>query len=140
MRKPIILVLLALAAHATAKDQKVACPEELEAAAVRIAEPPKGWRGLVPARFRLQTAGITLGPLEQHAAQLGETEKLGGKRFKVSYPFMKDSPEEKWLTCRYGVNEGLVLGTRLPDGTRTCEMLYTPDGHGLFKIDITCKQ
>lgn len=139
MRKSVTLVLLALAAHAPAKEQKIACPEELEAAAVRITEPPKGWSGLVPARFRLQAAGITLGPLEQHAAQLGETEKLGAKRFKVSYPFMKDSSEEKWLTCRYGVNEGLVLGRRLPDDTRTCEMLYTPDGHGLFDIDITCK-
>lgn len=135
----VTLLLLAFAAPAFANEQKLACPEELEAAAVRITDPPKGWTGMVPARFRLQAAGITLGPLEHRAAQRGVPEKLSGKRFKISYAHLKDAREEKWLTCHYGANEGLVLGKRLPDNTTTCDMLYTPDGHGLHQIDIACK-
>lgn len=139
MRTTIGLLLLAVAGTAPAKDQKIACPEDLEAAAVRITEPPKGWTGFIPARFRLQAAGITLGPIEQRAAQLGEAEKLSGKSYRITYPHLKDSKEEKWLTCHYGLNEGLVLGTRLPDHTSTCEILYTPDPHGLRSISITCR-
>lgn len=137
--KTVITLMLALAASgAAAKDQKIVCPEELSAIAVQVSQPPPGWSGYVPARFLLQAAGVTLGPLEHRAVQLGEHHELGKKRFKMVYPHLKDWKGEKWVTCEYGMGAGLVLGRRLPDNTAQCIMVYTPDERGVNSIDITC--
>lgn len=130
------LILAVAVTGAGAKEQKVVCPEEVPAVAVRIAETPPGWSGFVPERFRLRTAGVTVGYLERRAAQLGEPHKLGGGRYKIVYPHLKDRKEEKWVTCEY---DGLVLGRRIPDDTAQCTMVYTPSGHDLRTIDITCR-
>lgn len=135
MRIIIYIALASATTSAACKDQKYVCPEELPAVAVKIVEAPPGWSGYVPERFPLRLAGVTVGYLEHSGMLLGEQTKLKGGSFRVDYPNLGARKEEKWLTCDY---DGHVLGHRLPDDTARCTMVYTPDGQGSYKINITC--
>ena len=92
-----ILILLALIAPAgvVAKEQKIACPEEVPAHAVQVKESPSGWTGYVLEQFRLRSAAVTLGYVERRAVQLGEHQKMSGGRYKIVYAHLGMRKEEK---------------------------------------------
>jgi hypothetical protein len=133
----IFATALAFAAPvAAASGLAVDCPAQLPAEAVRVVRPAPGWTGFVPSFFLLHSVGVTAGRLEERATLRGEHQQLPHRAYRVTFP-LDDSKGEKWLMCEYAQGQ-IIQARRLPDETRRCDVLYTPDKQGGFTIQAKC--
>lgn len=113
------------------------CPAQLAADAVKVVRPAPNWTGFVPSFFVLDSVGVTVGALQERATLRGDYQELPHKAYQVSFP-LDDAKGEKWLMCEYA--RGLIVqAQRLPASTTRCDVLYTPDKHGILSIKTTCQ-
>lgn len=132
------LVLSVAAAASTT--QEIACPAELPASAIAVTHAPEGWAGFVPTRLLLHDVGLGTGPLEDRATLVGEHRKLGRGAFTVTYGALRGwDKRDRWLMCRYGEGNDIVVAKRLPGGVDQCSVAYTPDQWGGNNIKIACR-
>ncbi|MDL2355917.1 MAG: hypothetical protein QFF03_11735 [Pseudomonadota bacterium] len=138
-------IVPALAPSARAAEQRIQCPRELPASALRFAETPAGWTGFIPYRFPLNSAQFMSGPPSDMAISMGEEVKLDKHRRQVRYAGLNEGIQYKggkWMACFYGGGNDAILSRRLADDTSECVVTYTSYTRNRLdgtNIDIRCK-
>lgn len=94
---------------------------------------------MVPSRFLLTSAGVTVGAPQRRAVQRGHEERLGGAKFRVVFDDLDSWQDSKWLTCEYSDGD-IVLARPLPANVHRCVMTYSPARLGGHDITIDCRR
>lgn len=137
----LIGLSIAISVSSQAAEHTIECPTKLEASAVQIVNPPEGWTPNVPSFFWLNTAAPMNGP-PSHVADLKEDySKRSGKKEVSRWDLgggIGAYPDGKWLACKYGETNNLVLSRRIDDAATHCIVTQTSTGQRPDKVEVKC--
>jgi hypothetical protein len=138
---PSLMTVLLVGSIASATELRVICPSEIPASSIHLTDLPRSWAAHVAASMYLSSAGATAGPPERKAVLMGDTTwKRGATSWSTTYDLGGSGfPEGKWMECRYGEHNQMILATRLDDATTSCKVhISGGEKAGQKSIQILC--
>jgi hypothetical protein len=139
----VAAAVLALSSQGSAAGEvHITCPASLESTSIEVRNAPGGWTPFVAATFPLNSAGPMDGPpsLLGNLKEISRSKK-GGKIFTKWEMTNEDNayPDGKWISCKYGSRNEIVIAKRVDNQTTACTSITTEDKTEGTAIEIRCK-
>jgi hypothetical protein len=129
--------LFAVCRTSIAAPQRIECPREVPAGAVRLMPTQDGWRPYQSSPLKLNSAAPTGGPPEKKA-DLAEFTTTRSKTARVdTYDLSPPHPGGVWIKCGYGAGNEITLHRQLDSTVTQCAI--TQKTAAPFEIDILCR-
>lgn len=123
-------------------DHRIECPAKLPAESLKVIDAPSGWTAFSDNAMWLHSAAPMNGPPSRKGTlQDVSTTVKGAKRIsRYVWDERGESPdsEGKWIACKYGETNNVVLSKRIDDNASQCTVTYTKNPQGRSDVDIHC--
>lgn len=140
-RLAVALSIFFASGASVASEEHIVCPSSLESTSVEIKNAPTGWVPFVATTFQLNSAA----PMDGPPALLGYLKEVSHSKvankqitkWEMS-PGSNAYPDGKWIACKYGPINELVISTRIGDQVSNCVAAATVEKSGDKSIEIKC--
>lgn len=136
-RAMIFASLALLYQAAMAAPQRIECPGEVPAAAIRLVETGGGWKPYKSFPLKLNSAAPTGGPPELQADLAQFTTKRSKAARIDTYDLSPPHPGGIWMKCGYGASNEITLHKQLDDSITQCTI--TQKNLSPADIEIVCR-